>query len=178
MNRPKSIFRRAAEGGLTLGVIFVCIFLLGTVTGPLMGLLALFLMIYVPVYVYRNLKATYFSAHGLMTFSGLWLEGILLFVCASILLALGSFIFMRVIVPDYVPAVSRQIVAFLEANPQMNGTSMSTQQLGASFASIRPIDISMTLMWGASFTGSIASLVIAGIVKSKIVPPANPSDNN
>ena len=173
MNRPKSIFRRAAEGGLTLGALFVCIFLLETTAGVISGLLALGLMIYVPVYVYRKLRATYITTHGLMSFSGLWLEGILLFACGAIIFALGTLVFMKWLVPGYLPAVTAQVASLLESNPQFAGNQADTRQLMAYFSSIRPIDISMTLLWASSFTGSIASLVIAAIVKSKRVPPSS-----
>lgn len=175
MNRPKSIFRRAAEGGVTLGALFVCIFLLETVAGTITGLLAMGLMIYVPVFVYRRLRATYGATHGLMTFSGLWLEGILHFACGSIILALGTLIFMKWLVPGYLPAAAEQVAQFLEHNPQLVDNSVSREQLASYFSAIRPIDISMTLLWAASFTGSIASLVIAALVKSKHVPPATNS---
>lgn len=173
MNRPKSIFRRAAEGGVTLGALFVCIFLLETAASPLTGLLSLGLMIYVPVYVYRKLKSTYFAAHGLMTFSGLWLEGILLFVCGSIILAFGTLIFMKWLVPGYLPAMTEQVVLFLRHNPQITDSTVSPEQLASYFSSIRQIDISMTLLWAAAFTGSIASLAIAAFVKSRRVPPSS-----
>lgn len=142
------------------------------------GLIAIALMIYVPVHVYRRLKDTYFAAHGLMTFSGLWLEGILHFVCGAIILAFGTFIFLRFLVPGYLPMLSSNLAAFIADNPQWTGGSVSAQQLQRYFASIRPIDISMTLMWAAAFTGSIASLLIAAVVKSKVAPPPSaPSDN-
>jgi len=176
VNRPRSIFRRAAEGGVTLGVLFICIFLLETIASSLTGLFAFALMAYVPVHVYRKVKSTYVAAHGLTTFSGLWLEGILLFVCGSIILALGTFIFMRLLAPGYLPAMTDQIAMFLTNNPQLLDSGISQQQLTKYFTSIRPIDISMTLMWSAAFTGSIASLVIAAIVKSKQVPPPAPSN--
>lgn len=175
MNRPKSIFRRAAEGGVTLGAIFVCIFLLETVPNPLAGLFALGLMIYVPFAVYRKLKSTYFAAHGLMTYAGVWLEGILLFVFGSIILAFGSFLYMRWIVPGYLPALTGQVSAFIESQPQFLDNAISPELFKAYLASIRPIDISMTLMWLSAFTGSLASLVIAAIVKAKKVPPPNPN---
>lgn len=141
------------------------------------GFFALALMVYVPVYVYRRLKATYFAAHGLMTFSGLWLEGILHFACASILMAFATFILLRWLVPGYLPALTAGAASFVAENPQWIDSSVTAAQLQRYFASIRPIDISMTLMWAASFTGSIASLVIAAIVKSKVVPQPPSSDN-
>jgi hypothetical protein len=55
--------------------------------------------------------------------------------------------------------------------------SVSPEQIASYFSSIRPIDISMTLMWASSFTGSIASLVIAALVKTRCVPPP-PSPNS
>lgn len=141
------------------------------------GLFALALMVYVPMYVYRRLKATYFAAHGMMTFSGLWLEGILHFVCASILLAFATFILLRWLVPGYLPALTAGVASFVAENPQWLDGSVTPDRLQRYFASIRPIDISMTLMWAASFTGSIASLVIAAIVKSKVAPPPSPSSD-
>lgn len=171
MNRPRSIFRRAAEGGVTLGVLFICIFLLETIAGPMTGLIALVLMVYVPVHVYRKVKASYTMARGLSSFSALWLEGILLFVCGSIILAIGTFIFMRWLVPGYLPALTGQVAEFIAANPHLLDSPASPQQLTAYFASIRPIDIAMTLMWASAFTGSLASLVIAAIVKWRTVPP-------
>lgn len=172
MNRPKSIFRRAAEGGVTLGALFVCIFLAGSVAGTIGSLLSLALIVYVPVFVYRRLKSTYFAAHGLMTFSGLWLEGILHFICGAIILALGSLIFLRWIVPDYLPDMVAVISRAAAENAQASDSPVTPAQFASYFASIRPIDISMTLLWSASFTGSIASLVIAAIVNSKLPPPA------
>ena len=176
MNRPKSIFRRAAEGGLTLGALFVCIFLAGSIAGTLGSLLSLALMVYVPVFVYRRLKSTYFAAHGLMTFSGLWLEGILHFICGSVILALGTLVFLRWIAPDYLSAMVDAVSQAVAADPKAAVDSPVTPaQFAAYLASIRPIDIAMTLMWTASFTGSIASLVIAAIVKSKLPPPPSPN---
>ena len=174
MNRTKSIFRRAAEGGITLGGLFVCIFLLGTFAGALTQLMSLALMVYVPFWVYRKLKATYFASRGILSFSGLWLEGILLFICGSIILALGTLVFLQWLVPDYLPAAVGQVAEAIKANPQLLDASVSPDKIAAYFASIRPIDISMTLLWAASFSGSIASIVIAGIVKAKSVPPPPP----
>lgn len=159
---------------MTLGALFVCIFLLETVPGSITGLMALGLMVYVPVVVYRRLKSTYFATNGLMTLSGLWLEGILHFVCGSIIFALGTLIFMKWIVPGYLPAVAAQLSTLIENNPgAIAGSDVTPQQISSYFSSIRPIDISMTLLWAASFTGSIASLVIAAIVKSKRIPPSS-----
>ena len=174
VSRPKTIFRRAGEGGVTLGALFVCIFLLGTVAGPLTQVMSLALMVYVPFWVYRKLKVTYFASRGLMTFSGLWLEGILLFMCGSIILALGTLVFMQWLMPGYLPAAVGQVAEVVKANPQLVDASVTPEQIVAYFASIRPIDISITLLWGASFTGSIASIVIAGLVKAKSVPPPPP----
>lgn len=175
MNRPKSIFRRAAEGGVTLGALFVCIFLAGSVAGTVGSLMALALIVYVPVFVYRRLKSTYFAAHGMMTFSGLWLEGILHFVCGAIILALGALIFLRWIMPDYLPDMIAMVLRAAAANPDTGDAAMSPAQFAKAFASIRPIDIAMTLMWASAFTGSIASLVIAAIVKSKLPPTQAPN---
>lgn len=175
MNRAKSIFQRAAEGGATLGALFVCIFLLETVPNPLAGLFALGLMIYVPFFVYRKLKDTYFAAHGLMPYAGVWLEGILLFVFGAIILALGSFLYMRWLVPGYLPAVTSQVSDFIESQPQLFDNTFSPELFKKYLASIRPIDISMSMMWMAAFSGSMASLIIAAIVKSKKVPPPAPN---
>lgn len=171
MKRYKEIMRRAAEGGITLGVVFVCIFLLQVTASSMMHLLALGLMIYVPMFVYRKVRTTHFASYGATTFSWLWLEGLMLFLHGGIILSLGVLVFMEWLVPEYLPTMIAQFRLFAESNPGFFKSAGGAEQFLAMFNGIRPIDIAITLLWPVMLSGCIASLVIAAVTKSKQVPP-------
>ena len=48
---------------------------------------------------------------------------------------------------------------------------IDAEQATTAFRGLRSIDVAITLLWPVLLSGSIASLVIAAIAKSKPVPP-------
>lgn len=173
-HKPKSIYARGADDGLWLGIIFIAIFALAaaSLTVQWVNVLVILLAVSVPFYVYSRLRSTYLAAHGLTTFSALWMQGIMMFAAASLLLGLASFVYMRFVRPDFIVDVIRFGAEFYGS---LNDES--SQELAREFNSIiennlvpAPRDVVLMWMWGAVFSGSILSMIDATLVRMRRVP--------
>lgn len=169
--KPKTIFRRAADEGAVMGGYFILLFaaLVSSPTSMLMQAIALGMIAATPFVAYRMIRKTFVTYGKMLTFSAIWLEGILMFICGSILLAFGSFIFFRFISPSF---ISGQIL--LMADTYSASDSQSLREIADTFRKMidlhmipRPIEVSMSLAWLGSFSGSVVSFIIAGIVKAR-----------
>lgn len=173
--KTKSIFRRAAEDGMTMGGYFILLFaaIVADPSSAMLSALALALILGTPFIAYRLLKRNFIASGKALTFSAVWFEGIIMFICGSIFLALGSYIFLRIISPSF---LSSQITLLADTYSARGNPSL--QEIGATFRKMidlhfvpRPIEISVSLAWLGAFSGSMLSLVLAGIVKAANAKP-------
>lgn len=166
---PRSIYERAAYNGLWMGLYFVVLFLLmvATIRLGVLNILVMAMICFTPFLIYRQLKRTHLDAHGMESFSGLWMQGILTFCCGSIILCAASYIFLRWCYPTFMYDSCLQILDMYKATPEMPKDTLfdvATAIVEKRFA-IRPTDIALAYLWSAAFTGSILSMILATVVK-------------
>lgn len=170
----RSIYERAAADGAWLGVYFVALFGLSVASMriALLNIVVLAMALMVPFIAYRYLRRTYVDCHGMATYSALWMQGILTFGCASLILSAAAYLFMRWIYPDFILDTLRMGVEFYRSEP-----SGAASQLADEFQAIidtrqipSPVVISIMWLWLGTFTGSILSMFLAVIVRIAKVP--------
>ncbi len=133
------------------------------------------LIIGVPVITYFFLRRAYIAELGTTRFSALWMQGIVMFFCGSMIMALFAFIFMRWIEPDFIIS---QMESLIDAYRQLNMDG--TAEIADTFQhaidqGIIPtaIQVSMQMIWSGVFTGSLLSIIVSLIVQWRKLP-SNP----
>lgn len=176
-SRPRSsrsIYERAATDGLWLGLYFTVLFLVSVASMrvALLNILVLTMALLVPFITYRALRRTHLDAHGMETFSGLWMQGILMFACGSIIFSATSYLFMRVVYPGFILDTLRAGVEFYSSQD-----SEAAAELAEEFTAIidrrmypNASTVAMMWLWLGTFTGSVLSLFEAMIVKLTRIP--------
>lgn len=174
---PRSLYERAAGDGAWLGLWFTVLFLLSVASMKmaLLNIIVLTMALMVPFIAYRFLRRTYVASHGLMSFSAVWMQGILTFAAGSLILCAAAYIFMRWIYPDFILDTLRLGIEFYEHEPGGAGAD-----LAAEFRAIidnrlvpSPVSIAMVWLWLGLFSGSVLSMFLAAVVRIAKVPISN-----
>ena len=172
MNQQKSLFKQAAECGLPFGV-YLSVMASGFIFSDkhvAISAFALAMVLATPFVVYRWQKQRYSGCEGKASFSDLWMMGILIFLCGSIIACGVSYAVMECFRPHYFFEQAQHIISQYEANPEAFGQGM--QQVTDTLrmvidkqAAPRCIELALTGFWTCSFAGSLLSAVLAAIIK-------------
>lgn len=172
-DKVKSIYARGADDGLWMGLCLMLAFLLMafSLVFPLLNLGALALMLSVPFVTYYFLRRTHLAAHGLTSFSALWMQGITMFACGSLLLGLCSYVYMRWVDPGFMGRALQMGIDYYSELPSESAQGLTEElKMIAESGAMPPVStIVLAWMWMAMFGGSVLSMVVAGIVKSRRV---------
>lgn len=173
----KTIYQRGGDNGLWLGLCFLAIFASAALAleAPLFNIVAIALMLLVPCLCFKMLRRTFVEGHGMTTFSALWIQGIVGFACGALIFGFGSYVYLRFIDPGFITRVITMGVEFYSAS-----TVPSAQEIGEELQKMldmnltpRPQDVCMMWMWAIIFTGSMLSMLTAGVVRLRRVPLQN-----
>lgn len=171
--KVKNIYARGADDGLWLGICLMSSFVLMALSlkFPLLNLGALALMLSVPFLTYFFLRRTHMAAYGLVSFSGLWMQGITMFACGSLLLGLASFVYLRWLDPGFMVRALQMGIDYYSELPSESGQVLADElrMIADSGAMPAPSMIVMVWMWMTMFSGSVLSLIVAGLVKAQKV---------
>lgn len=168
-----SVYRRGADDGFILGtylsvwIILVCASLYNSIT----GLIGLVMAAGVPGLIFAMLRRSYVKDLGMSTFSFLWLQGIVTFVCGTLMMAVVAFIYMRFIHPDYVQELFLFVADRADELPSEGNHAMAQQfRLMVEMKKCpSPIYVVLELMMSGIFTGSILSMLVTWLVRLKRV---------
>lgn len=170
MNESKSIYTYGANDGLKMGVYLSVMFLLQC-TGMAHMLLMTFgtlMMLCIPIVAYIILRKGYVRSGGISTFSAVWLHGILMFLCGSLILALVMYVYLRFLNPGFMSGLLNSLIEVYSGidNPQAEQltdllTSIKQQNMLPS-----PIQYAFSMIWTCGFIGSILSMILALIVRA------------
>lgn len=172
--KVRSIYERAGSDGAWLGLWFTALFGLSVVSmrAALVNVVVLAMALMVPFIAYRFLRRTYVDSHGLLTYSAIWMQGILTFAAGSLILCAVTYVFMRWIYPDFILDTLRMGIEFYRNEPTGAGA-----ELAGEFQTIidrrltpSPFTVSMVWMWLGLFSGSVLSMFLAMIVRVTKVP--------
>lgn len=166
-----ALFRRGADDGFLFGAYLVVLFLsmAYSMQLPPLGLLSMIMMLGVPVYTYMRLNHAYKAEHYTCNFSSLWMQGIVMFFCGSLIMALATFVFMTWIQPDFIIDQMEAVIATYKDIDWNRGREMADVLQHALDAKIipSPIQVAMEMLWSGVFTGSLLSILISLLVQAR-----------
>lgn len=172
--KPRSIYERAGADGAWMGLWFTVIFGLSVVSirFAFLNIAVLTMVLMVPFIAYRFLRRTYVDSHGLMTYSALWMQGILTFAAGSLILCAATFIFMRWIYPDFILDTLKLGIDFYRDLPSDAGHEFADELQSVIDRRLAPspFTISMVWMWMGLCSGSVLSMFLAAIARVAKVP--------
>lgn len=172
-SKPRSIFERAASYGLWMGLYFTALFLLsvGAIRIGILNIVVLTMALFVPYLIYKQLRRTHIEAHGLETFSAIWMQGILTFACGSIILCLTSYIFMRWCYPSFIHDIFQLALDFYESQSDPASADMAEELRAVVDRRMYPTASTVAIMylWFGTFSGSVLSMILASIVRLRKV---------
>lgn len=172
--RIPSPYKRGADSGFIFGIYLSAIFLT-TFYGfehQASGLISTLLMCGVPVYAFFALRRSYIADGCRSLLSALWMEGITMFFCGSLISGLVSFVCMRYVDPGWLTRVFTMAAEAAEAMPGDEGAEMAEmfRAVIENHAIPPAIAISFQTIWLAVLTGSLLSLIISAILKATMRP--------
>ncbi len=170
MMPTKSIYTRGAEDGAWMGLLFVVATTLQTASqGTVIpNLVANIILLAVPAVLWFMLRRSYRYDRCLTTFSGLWMHGIMTFLCGSLILGLVAFLYMRFINPGFIYAQARLAVELYSQVPDFENFAATLQKAIVRKLLPSPMTITFTIIWLGGFSGAMLSLIEAALVKTLV----------
>lgn len=174
--RQRSPYKRGADYGGVLGVYLSILFLVTaySLKVPGFSLVAFIMMVLVPMLIYVMLRRSYVADMGKTIFSALWMEGIVAFVCGSLIAATVSMIFMRWIEPDYIERTLHSVIEMYNSGVLGERGREVAEVLQAAIDQHRlpkPIELVVDMVWLEVFTGSMLSMLMALLVQARGYKP-------
>lgn len=177
----KSVFRRGADDGFYFGIYLAVLFFLMaySMRVPFLGLLSFVMIIGVPVLTYKFLRCYYVSEQGLLRFSALWMHGIVIFFCGSLILAIVAYVFFRWIQPGFMLTQVEYMIGVYRAADWAQGKELADllQEIVDNDMLPKPNWISMEMVFTGTFSGSMLSVLMALLVMARRVKNGLGSDN-
>ncbi len=170
-SQSKSVYLRGAENGIVLGLYF-CVMFIAMVAGEkfvLPRLLSSVMMLCVPFLIYLFLRKTYIEEKGYTIYAALWMQGIVSFAGAGIILAVLVYAYLKWGDPEFIP---RQVALLIDVYG--NNNAPESQKLVKILREMQhrnyypsPRSIISQLIMLSIFTGSILSMIVALIVRTR-----------
>lgn len=169
----KSVYKRGADDGFIFGAYLAVWFIMlcCSLYVNFLAIPSLIMMAGVPFIIYAFLRRSYVRDFGLSSFSELWLQGIITFVCGTLIMACVGFVFMRFVRPDYIHDLWSAAIELYESVPDSSASDFArTLRLMEERNMLpQPIYVVVEMMLSGVFTGSILSMILTWIVRLRKV---------
>lgn len=169
----KNIYARGADDGFWLGLYLSVLFFLTVfaLKVPVLNIAAGAMALGVPFLTYFFIRRTHVAAHGMTVFSALWMQGITMFACGCLIFGAVSFVYLRWIDPGFLVRMLELGVEYYRASPSESAHLLADEFQMIIDSKVIPsaLNIAFGWMWLGMFSGSILSMIVAGIVRIKKV---------
>ncbi len=174
METPISPYRRGADQGFFFGLYLSAMFIISAVSVKVqfLGIIPLIMAISVPFIIYRLLRRTYVEEYGTSTLSALWMQGIMIFICGSLIHAIVAVVYLKWIEPDFIITQLRSAIQFYKDSGTETGIQISDMLARMIRAGAVPSTTSIVIetIWLAIFSGSMLSLLMSILARARGVP--------
>ncbi len=172
--KPKTIYARGADDGLWMGLYITAAVALigGSVAVPVLSIPGFAAALGVPFLTYFFLRRTHVAAHGMTVVSALWMQGLVMFACASLIFGAIAFVYLRYVNPGFVAMVFEYLADFYRQTGDEGAGALADelQTVIDKNAYPRPAVIVIGEMWSVMFSGSLLSMVVGALARIKRVP--------
>lgn len=162
------LFKRGADNGFVFGLYLIALFfaIAYSLTVPLLGLVSVAMICAVPLITFFYLRKGHMCEQGTSTFSMLWMQGIVMFFCGSMILALAVYLFLTYLQPNYITDVLTMTRDTYSSIDWERGQEIAdTIDLMIEKHLIpTPIQVAMEMLWIGVFSGSLLSILTALLV--------------
>lgn len=170
--RDKSPYKRGADDGLIMGIILIILFMASVYSykSPLANVIAIaLLLVGVPAATFLMLRRSYVKDNCLTLFSSLWMQGIVIFFCATLLLAAWVYIYLRFINPTFLIDTLNHVATLYDNMGTATGQQISATIHAMIKQNLVPSSISIAIetIWLGVFSGSLLSALMAALVRLK-----------
>ncbi|MBP5497833.1 MAG: DUF4199 domain-containing protein [Muribaculaceae bacterium] len=169
VNKERNLFARGADYGAIMGLWLSAMalsFIYVDKVAPL-AIVALVMLTLTPVVVYRYQRREWISSQSKATFSDLWMLGILMFICGSLITGAVTYVVLQWIRPDFIMHQAQMALEIYKS------PSLAETQIAPTLESIikegllpTPIQMVMSLFWSTTFMGSLLSALTSAIVRT------------
>lgn len=164
----KSPYRRGADDGFFFGLYLTAMFFASifSQTLPLLSLLSLAMMVLVPVVIYRFMRNYDRSLGAAASFPMLWMQGVVIFFCGTLIAGAALTIYLRWIDPDYIISQLRGVADLAGQAPGTfvdGAADMASRMIEANFIPT-PISIVTELLLLSIVTGSFLSIALSAFL--------------
>ena len=163
------LFNRGAQNGLFVGLYLTLLswVLILAIDSSLMNIVALLMLVCIPLGCFIMLRRSYIQENCTTPLSGLWLEGIVTFICGSMIYALVAYCYLRWGNPSFIPEQVCQAIEVYEKidDDQAREIVSVLQQIEKhkAYPTAQQIVVQFGLL--ITFVGSILSLLTASFLK-------------
>ncbi len=165
----KSPYRRGADDGFYFGIYLSILFFASVFSLEIgiLGLLTMIMTLGVPFVIYYFLRRTYVDERGKSPLSSLWMQGIMIFICGSLISGMSAMIYLKWINPDFIIGqVNMAIELYGNSGwPQGEEIANTLQRMIDNHLLPSAISLVIAFIWMAMFSGSILSLIMSLIVR-------------
>lgn len=173
MNHSTSPYGRGADNGFLFGIYLTALFfvMIGAENHGILGLITMIMALAVPFIIYRFLRRSFVADNGTTLFSSLWLQGIMTFLCGSLISGVAAFVFMRWMDPAFLTRNAERAIEVYRSmdNPSATSIADGLEVLLRNGALPTPIQVVFQSIWGAVLSGSVLSMIVTAIVRSQKV---------
>lgn len=163
-----SPYRRGADDGFIFGLYLSVMFFASIYSAglPVLSLLSLGMMVCVPVVIFVFMRRFEAALKEYATFPMLWMQGVVIFFCGTIIAGALLVVYMKWVEPDY---VLKQLEGLAELGSKADvgfvaeAGEMAGKMIEANFIP-SPIAIVTEIIMTSIVTGSLLSMAISGVM--------------
>ncbi len=170
-----SPYRYGADQGLYFGLYLICLYGCGVmnITSPNLftSLAAMVLFFGVPFIIYYWLRRTYVESKGALQLSALWMQGIVIFICGTLISAVALVIYLKFINPTFIVDQMRILIDMYSTMDWERGQEAAEMLQNIIDMKMVPTAMSVVMetVWLGVFSGSLLSLLMGLLVKARKV---------
>lgn len=170
---PPSPYRRGANDGFYFGLYLTVMFfaIVISVKVSVFSLLAFAMMLFVPFLIYRWLRRSYVEDKGRSQLSALWMQGIVIFACGSLIAGVVATIYLKWIDPDFIVNRLNEAIELYKDSDWPQGREIATvmqEMIDYNFVP-SAIAIIFEMIWLSIFSGSLLSLLMSLLARARRV---------
>ena len=170
MKEVKSLYRRAAEYGVPFGIYLsiVSVSFVFIDKVPALSFMIFALLLALPFLTFCIQRQYFVKEYGFTQYSGLWMLGIMVFIFASLIMSLVTYVVVQLARPDWLYEWAQWLIAegSRSVDSHIRESSLTLKNIVDNNLVPRAIEVVFLGFWFMSFLGSVLSAIMALVVRA------------